>query len=395
MPLRLATLLALAVAVQAGAQTPVKPPPGTPVPSDFPASGKYWVFVGTYTGKDSKGVYRCELDAVSGKLSLPELAAEVGSPSFLHIAPDGKTLYAVGEADGKDGGGVYSWKLDPATGKLSEQVSLTSKGAGPCHISTDAKNQFAIVSNYGGGSCTAFKLKADGSLDSRTGFIQHEGKVFDAKRQGGPHGHSGFFDATGTLAFVCDLGLDKVMIHKLNHDTGEITPNDPAFVKLPDRSGPRHIAIAPGNEVAFVNGEIDMSVHVVKLDVKGNKFEVVQSLSTLPEGEKVVPAFSTAECRIHPNGQFVYVSNRGHNSIAAFSYDPREIRLKPIGHIKGDIKTPRNFNISPDGRWMLVASQDGMKVAVYVIDAKTGLARETETAVKVGSPVCIKFLAKP
>lgn len=359
------------------------------------AADKYWVYLGTYTGKDSKGIYRCEFDSATGKLGEPQLAAEVGSPSFLHIAPDGKSLYAVGEAEGKDGGGVYSWKLDAATGKLSEQVSLTSKGAGPCHISTDAKNQFAVVANYGGGSCTLFKLKDGGALDSRTGFIQHEGKVFDAKRQGGPHGHCGFFDATSSLVFVCDLGLDKVMIHKLDPKTDEIKPHDPAFVKLPDRSGPRHIHIAPGNDVAFVNGEIDMSVHVIKMDVKGNKFELVNSASTLPEGEKVVPQFSTAECRIHPNGKFVYVSNRGYNTVAAFSFDKEKMKLTQVGQIKGDIKTPRNFNISPDGKWMLIASQDGGKVGVYAIDEKTGMAKETDNSVKVGGPVCVKFLAKP
>jgi len=130
------------------------------------AADKYWVYLGTYTGKDSKGIYRCEFDSATGKLGEPQLAAEVGSPSFLHIAPDGKHLYAIGEAEGKDGGGVYSWKLDPATGKLSEQVSLTSKGAGPCHIATDAKSQFAVVANYGGGSTTLFKLKDDGGLDA-------------------------------------------------------------------------------------------------------------------------------------------------------------------------------------------------------------------------------------
>jgi 6-phosphogluconolactonase len=360
--------------------------------ADAPKSGKYWVYFGV---NGNKGIHRCEMDAVSGKLSAAEVVAVVANPSFIHIAPDGKTLYSVGESAGKDGGGVYSWKLDPTTGKLSDQVSLTSGGAGPCHISTDAKNQFAIVANYTGGSCAAFKLKADGSLDKRTAFVQHAGKVFDPKRQGAPHGHCGFFDATGSLAFVCDLGLDQVVIYKLNRETGEITANDPAFIKLPDRSGPRHIHIAPSNDVAFVNGEIDMTVHVVKMDVKANKFEVVQSLSTLPEGEKVVPAFSTAEVRIHPNGQFVYVSNRGHNTIAAFGYDARAMKLTPIGHIKGDIKTPRNFNITPDGKWMLIASQDGGKVAVYAIDEKTGLATETESSVKVDRPVCVKFLAKP
>jgi 6-phosphogluconolactonase len=363
--------------------------------AELPKSGKYWVYLGTYTNPTgSKGIYRCELDAGSGKLSAPELAAEAGSPSFVHIAADGKTLYAVGEAAGKDGGGVYSWKLDAATGKLSEQVSRTSGGGGPCHISTDPKSEFAIIANYGGGSCATFKLKADGSLDQRTAFVQHTGKGPTA-RQTAPHGHCAFFDATGTLAFVCDLGLDKVLIYKLNRETGAMTANEPAFVKLPDGSGPRHLHIAPSNDVAFVCGELDLTVNVVKMDVKANKFEVVQSLSTLPEGTKATPKDSTAEIRIHPNGKFVYVSNRGHNSIAAFAYDATTMKLKLAGHITGDIKTPRNFNISPCGKWMLIASQDGGKVGVYAIDEATGLAKETEHSVKVDVPVCVKFLTKP
>ena len=375
---RLSLLLLLALPALAFAEQPVR-------------FAQYWVFFGCYTdGKTSKGVYRAELDTATGKLSAPELAAVVGSPSFLHIAPDGKTLYAVGEAAGKDGGGVYSWKLDPATGKLSDQVSLTSKGAGPCHISTDNANKFAVVANYGGGSTAVFKLKPDGSLDSRTGFLQH-----DKPEKGAPHGHCGFFDNTGTLAFVPDLGLNRVLIHKLNRDTGTIAPHDPAFVQLPAGSGPRHIHLAPDNSVAFACGETDMTVNVIKMDAKANKYELVQSASTLPDGEKKAAGQSTAECRIHPNGKFVYVSNRGHNTVAAFKYDAAAMRVSLAGHIAGDIKTPRNFNVTPDGGFMLIASQDGDKVGVYKIDTATGLAKETEFSAKVAKPVCVKFLAKP
>jgi len=360
-----------------------------------PRHANYWVFFGPYTANGkSQGIYRASFDSKTGAITEPELAAEVGSPSFLHIAPDGKSLYAVGESSGKDGGGVFSWKLDPATGKLSDQVSKTSGGGGPCHISTDAKNEFAVVANYGGGSTAVFKLNADGSLGDRTAFVQHEGKSVNKQRQGEPHAHCGFFDGTGTLACVCDLGLDKVLLHKLDRKTGKLEANDPAFIKLPDGSGPRHIHIAPDDSVAFVNGELDMTVNVVKFDAKGGKFEVVQSLSTLPKDAKRDGA-STAETRIHPNGKFVYVSNRGHNTIAAFEYDKESMKLKALGHIEGDIKTPRNFNITPDGQWMLIASQDGGKVGVYKIDDKTGLAKETEHSAKIDGCVCVKFLAKP
>jgi 6-phosphogluconolactonase len=361
-----------------------------------PKSGKYWVYYGPYTSKGkSEGVYRSELNAATGELSKPELAATVGSPSFLHIAPNGKTIYAVGEAaGGKDGGGVYSWKLHPATGKLSDQVSLTSGGSGPCHISTDAKNEFAIVANYSGGSTAVFKLKEDGSLDKRTSFVQHKGSSVNPNRQKEPHAHCGFFEGTGKLAFVCDLGLDQVLLYDLDRSTGELKPHDPPYIKMPAGSGPRHIHIAPKGHVAFVNGELDMTLNVVAMDLSKNKFEVVQSLPTISEADKKKPGNSTAETRIHPNGKFVYVSNRGHNSITVYEFLNATVVAKAIGQITGDIKTPRNFNITPCGKWMLIASQDGGKVGVYAIDPDTGMAKETEYSAKIDGCVCVKFLAR-
>ncbi|MBL8890254.1 MAG: lactonase family protein [Planctomycetaceae bacterium] len=351
---------------------------------------RYWVYLGTYTSESgSQGIYRCILDPATGEVSAPELAAELGSPSFIHISADGQSLYAIGES--MEEGGVYSFKLDQKTGKLSDQVTLTSGGATACHISTDQKNQFAVVSNYFGGSYSFFKLKPNGSLESR---IAHHAipviKIDGADREA--RGHCGFFDATGTLAFTCDAGQDKVHIYKLNREQGTVTPNDPPYLAMPALSAPRHIHIAPDNSVAFVNGERDMTVNLVKLDVAGNQFEVIQSLSTLREGEKVEAGYSTAECRIHPSGKFVYVSNRGHNTIAAFKYDANVKKLSPVGHITGDIKIPRNFNITPCGQWMLIASQDGGKVGVYKIDTTTGLATETKHSIKIDQCVCIKFL---
>ncbi len=361
--------------------------------NDEPQSEQYWVFLGTYTSADgSRGIYRSSFDATTGQLSQPELAMELESPSFFHIAPDGKSLYAVRENNQE--GGVHSFRLDPQTGALSQQVTLSSVGATACHVSTDNANQFAVVSNYFGGSFAFFKLKPDGSLDSR---IAHYPipvtKIDGVDREA--RGHCGFFDATGTLAFTCDAGQDKVHIYRVDRAKGTITPNDPPYLALPALSAPRHIHIAPDNSVAFVNGERDMTVNVVKLDVARNKFEVIQSLSTLRESEKVEPGYSTAECRIHPSGKFVYVSNRGHDTIAAFRYDAASKQLSPAGHITGDIKIPRNFNISPCGKWMLIASQDGGKVGVYQIDPATGLAKETANAIKIDHCICIKFLAKP
>jgi 6-phosphogluconolactonase len=361
--------------------------------TDSPKSGQYWVYLGTYTSDGgSKGIYRSSLDAKTGELSEPELATELDSPSFFHISPNGKSLYAISESNQE--GGVHSFRLDPKSGKLSDQVSLTSGSATACHISTDSKNQFAVVSNYTGGSFAFFKLSPNGDLESRIAHfaipvIRVDGVDREAR------GHCGFFDATGTLAFTCDAGQDKVHIYKVDRKQGTVTQNDPPYLAMPALSAPRHIHIAPDNRVAFVNGERDMTVNLVRLDVAGNKFEVIQSLSTLRESEKVESGYSTAECRIHPNGKFVYVSNRGHNTIAAFRYDAASMKLSRAGHITGNITIPRNFNISPCGKWMLIASQDGGKVGVYAIDESTGLAKETANSIKIDQCICVKFLPKP
>jgi 6-phosphogluconolactonase len=363
--------------------------------ADPPASGKYWVYFGTYTGGKggSKGIYRCEFDVKTGKLTKPEVAAELTNPTFVAIAPSGQTLYSIGETSDagkkKNEGGVFAFRLDPATGALTKLSENTSGGPGPCHISTDKAGQFALVANYGGGSCAVFKLNPDGGIAARTDFKQHKGTGKDPGRQAGPHTHCGYFDETGHYALVVDLGVDRVFVYKLDRDTGKITEVN--AIKMPAGSGPRHVHIAPGNDRAFVCGELDSTVSVVNLDFAHDKTAVVQTLSTLPGG-KPVPGNSTAEVRIHPNGKFVYVSNRGHNSIAAFSWDGT--KLTPIGHATAGIKTPRNFRIDPTGRWMLVANQDGNDVAVFEIGAD-GLPKPAGHTVPVPMPVCVKFLAKP
>lgn len=357
------------------------------------AADKYWVYFGTYTGgKDgSKGIYRSEFDTTTGSLTEPQVAAEVGSPSFLAIAPSGTALYAIGETTGnkKDGGGVYAFRLDPATGRLTKLNQLTSGGAGPCHIVTDPEGKFAVVANYSGGSCAAFRLKPDGSLDARTAFVQHKGNSVNPGRQKEPHAHCGTFDNSGKFAFVVDLGLDKVMVYNIDRETGALTATTP--IQLPAGSGPRHIQFTPDNRIAFVCGELDCTANVVKMDPATGQGKVVQSVSTLPSG-KPGKGDSTAEVRIHPSGKFVYVSNRGHNSIAAFGWDGQ--KLTPIGHASEGIKTPRNFNLDPSGKWMLVANQDGNDVVVFAV-GDDGLPKPTGAKVRVPKPVCVKFLAKP
>ena len=346
-----------------------------------------WVFIGTYTGKaGSQGIYRSKLNATTGKLSSPELAAEAESPSFLALHPNGKFLYAVGETSGKDGGTVLAYSIDAKSGKLTELNQDKTVGSGPCHISVDPKGRYVTVANYGGGSTAVFKLSPDGKLDGRVGFVQHKGTSADKSRQEAPHAHCSFFDPQGNYLLTVDLGIDRVKAFKVDSKAGlqELTEED---VITPPGVGPRHIAIAPDGKFAYVCGELNSTVNVIELGGAG-KNKVVQSLSTLPEPVK---GNSTAECILGPGGKFVYVSNRGHNSIAVFKVG-EDRKLTSAGHIAGDIKTPRNFNIDPSGKWMLIASQDGGKVGVWALDEKTGLAKETGETIAVSKPVCVKFL---
>ncbi|HEY3789609.1 MAG TPA: lactonase family protein [Urbifossiella sp.] len=364
------------------------PAPGASA-ADKAAADSYWVFFGTYTGgkTGSKGIYRSKMDAKTGKLSEPEVAFEMGSPSFLAIHPNNKFLYAVGEGGGAEGGPVVAFALDGETGKLTKLNEGKSGGSGPCHISIHPKGTYAIVANYGGGSSAIFKLD-DGKIGERTSFMQHTGSGKDPGRQKEPHAHCGFFSPNGEYAIVDDLGIDRVKIFKFDQETGKATDDSAADVITPPGSGPRHIAIAPDGKFGYVCGELDSTVNVIKFNWAEGKPAVIESLSTLA---KPVKGNSTAECILSPDGKFVYVSNRGANTIAVFKVDA-DRKLTAAGHITGDIKTPRNFNIDPSGKWMLIASQDGNKVGVYAMDQASGGATETETSVKVGAPVCVKFV---
>ncbi|QEL19102.1 lactonase family protein [Limnoglobus roseus] len=353
-------------------------------------AGPIWAFFGTYTGKESKGIYASTFDPKTGTLGEPVLAAEVGSPSFLAVHPTNKYLYAVGEGavKGNKGGGVYAFAIDAATGKLTKLNEGDSVGAGPCQVSIDPSGKMLFIANYGGGSSTVFAVNADGKLGKQLAFNQYAGTSVDKGRQEAPHTHCTVFDKAGQHCFVVDLGLDTVMVYAVDPTAGTLS-DKPQLITMPKGTGPRHIALNKDNTIAYVNGELNMTANVVKLDIAAGKFEVVQSLSTVPEG-KPMKGYSTAETKLHPNGKFVYVSNRGQNSVAAFAVEA-DGKLKAIGHITGDIKTPRNFNIDPSGKWMLIANQDGNSVQVYALD-ESGLAKPTASKVKVGSPVCVKFV---
>lgn len=362
-----------------------------------PAPKAYHVFFGTYTGGKSRGIYLSRLDAVSGRLSAAELVAETKSPSFLAIHPSGRFLYAVGELGdfgGKKEGAVGAWSLDPATGRLTALNQQSSGGAHPCHITVDRTGRWALVANYTGGNVAVLPILPDGTLGPASCVVQHFGWSRDPKRQGEPHAHSINLDAENRFAVAADLGIDKLLVYAFDAGRGQLTPANTPFLLAEPGSGPRHFAFHPDGRRAFAINELSQTVSAMKYDPKTGELEPLISVSTLPAGQ-VVPGNSTAEVQVHPKGEFVYGSNRGHDSIAVFRIERAGRRLTLVENVPTLGKTPRNFAIEPGGRWLLAANQDSDSVVVFGIDRKTGRLAATGQPMEVGRPVCVKFLALP
>jgi len=364
------------------------------------ASDSYIVYFGTCTlsGK-SKGIYTCLLDASTGKLSAPELAAETANPSFVTIHPDHRYLYAVGESGvfgGRKTGAVSAFAIDQATGKLTLLNRQSAGGLGPCHVNIDRSGKCVLVANYSGGSCASLPVRDDGSLGEAASFIRHAGSSVNPDRQAGPHPHSINPSPDNRFAFVADLGLDKVLVYKLDPARATLTPNDPPFVTVPSGSGPRHLAFHPDGRFAYVINEMLCTVTAFSYDAKLGTLKATQTISTLPRGESVQPGYSTAEVQVHPGGKFLYGSNRGHDTIAVFAIDRESGTLRLIQNEPAQGKIPRNFGIDPTGAWLLVANEKSDNVVVFSIATMTGKLRPTGQIIEVGAPMCVKFMsAKP
>ncbi len=360
--------------------------------AEDPKPGKATVFVGTYTDGQSKGIYRFDFDESTGEPSALRLAAELKNPSFLAIAPGGRFLYSVSEVDsldGQRGGAIAGFAVDPKTGDLTALNHKSTGGNGPCHVTVDKAGKNVLAANYGGGSVAALPIEADGRLGDRTAFIQHTGSSVNPSRQKEPHAHSVNLDAANHYAFVADLGLDKVLIYRFDPSKGTLIPNDPPSASLAPGAGPRHFAFHPSGKYAYAISELNSTVTVWSYDSEHGRLTELQTISSLPEGEKGTNY--PADVQVHPSGRFLFGSNRGHNSIVSYVIDPQTGKLSQPSHQSQAIKNPRNFAIDPSGKFLLVANQDLDTVVVFKIDMTTGALTPTGHSIKVGKPVCLKF----
>jgi 6-phosphogluconolactonase len=356
------------------------------------SSNKMLVFIGTYTGGPSKGIYTYELDLQNGSLREIGLAAESPNPSFLAIHPNKRFLYSVNELEGKGNGLITGFTIDSKTGKLTKINETSTGGPGPCFLTVDRTGKFVLAANYSGGSVCAAPINERGELGPDSAFIQHAGSSVDKSRQSEPHAHSINLDAHNRFAIAADLGLDKLLVYRFDAAKGTLTPNDPPFATIAPGSGPRHFAFHPNGKNAYVINEIASTLTALSYDADRGVLTGLQTLSTLANGP--VKGNSTAEVQVHPSGKFVYGSNRGDNSIAIFAVDASSGKLTHVANTSTRGKTPRNFGIDPTGKFLIAANQDSDSLAVFRIDQTSGKLEAIGETISAPKPVCVKFLAK-
>jgi 6-phosphogluconolactonase len=351
------------------------------------------LYVGTYTENlPSKGIYLLRISR-TGALTNLGVAAETTNPSFVTMSPNGRFAYAVNEVEkieGRPTGGVTAFGRIRSTNLLHTLRRETTGGAAPCYASTDRAGRFLFVANYTGGSFSVFPILSDGGVGAATSFVQHEGKGPDAERQEGPHAHCIIADPANRFGLVADLGLDRVLVYPFDARTGALTTTPAAAGVLAPGAGPRHLAFHPNGRVLYVTNELDSTVTAFRYEPSTGALTPMQTVPAV--SEPVTTRNAPADIHIHPSGRFLYMSNRGHNSIAAFAIDATSAELHPLQLIRTGGDWPRNFAIDPTGRFLLVANQRSNDIHVFRIDQRTGRLTATSHGIAMTAPVCIRFL---
>ncbi|HEY5911544.1 MAG TPA: lactonase family protein [Verrucomicrobiae bacterium] len=351
------------------------------------------VYIGTYTGARSQGIYAARFDATSGKLSAPELAAEAKNPTFLAVSPNGRFLYAaneIGNFAGGTSGGISAYRIEKETGKLTLLNQQPSGGSGPCHVEVDKRGNCVLAANYGSGSVAVFKVAADGRLAGPGFQVQHRGSSVNPQRQQGPHAHHITCDAANRFVLACDLGLDQVLLYRFDSRQATLNANNPPSIALAPGAGPRHLAFHPNGRWVYVINELNSTLSAFEYAPRSGTLTALSTVSTLPEG--FAGRNSCAEVAVHPSGKYVYGSNRGDDSIALFAIDPKTGRASFVARESTRGKTPRHFALDPAGKWLLAENQDSNDIFVFRVDAGSGRLEPVGGRVEVGAPVCLVFV---
>jgi 6-phosphogluconolactonase len=359
------------------------------------------LYVGIYTtgttdaagdNRQSEGIYSYRLHLDSGRLEKLGVTGGVVNPSFLALAPGGRYLYAVNEVEefgGQPTGAVSAFAVDRRRAELRLLNREPSHGGAPCYVTIDRTGRFALVANYSGGSVSVLPLGRDGRLGAATDLSRHSGSGPNAERQQAPHAHCIVLDPLNRYAFAADLGADRLVCYRFDARRGKLAPAAEPWVKTAPGAGPRHFAFHPGGKLAYLVNELDSSVTALSYDGTRGRLRPFQTIGTLPadySGEN-----TCADIHVSPSGRFLYVSNRGHDSLACYAIARRGGRLSLIEHVSTRGRTPRNFAIDPTGRFLLAANQNSHNIVVFRLDSRTGRLSPTGHETEVPSPVCLKF----
>ncbi len=356
------------------------------------------VYVGTYTDKGGEGIFAFRFDPATGKSVALGLAAAIENPSFLAADPRARFLYAVNELKtfrGDPTGAVSVLAIDRESGRLKLLQQVSSLGRDPAHVSLDKSARFLLVANYDDansarGNSAVFPIGPDGRLGPHSALVQDVGSSVNPERQTQPHPHSIQVTNDNRFVLVADLGLDELLVYRFDAATGSLTPGRPPFVKTEPGAGPRHVAFAPSGKSVYVVNELASTVTVFAFDPGPGTLVGEQTVPTLPTD--FAGKNKAAEIGLDAKGRFLYVSNRGEDSLAVFRIDPENGTLTPAEGVPSGGRTPRSFAIDPTGQWLLAADQDSNDVRLFRIDPSSHKLTATSRYLKVVSPACVLFV---
>jgi 6-phosphogluconolactonase len=357
-------------------------------------SEEYWMYVGTYTSGGSRGIYPFRFRVAGGELFPAGEATRISNPSFLALHPNNRYLYSVSEVSSFQGknGAIAAFLIDDKTGALTFLNTVSSEGGDPSHLAVDKTGKWLATANYKTGSVSVFPVAGDGKLGRSASSMQHSGSGKDAARQEGPHAHSVNFSPDNRFLLVSDLGLDRIMIYRFDSAKGTLAPNDPPFATLAPGAGPRHLSFHPNGRFVYQVNELNSTLTVFAFDRDAGSLRTIETVPTLPK--EYSGANSAAEVAVHPDGSFLYASNRGHDSIAVFAIKDEGARVEPVEHVLTQGRTPRHFALDPTGNFLFAANQHSGIIVGFRIDRKTGKLVPTGNALRAINPACILFAPK-
>lgn len=349
-----------------------------------------------FQGARGRGIAVFRFDEETGALTLLSETGGIDNPTFLSIDPARRTVYANSEVFGWNEGTATAYRFDPATGGLTYLGKQPTEGSITAYNSLDRTGRFLLVANYAigdvdelpGRSAVVLPIRDDGGLGPVVDRVTHSGTGPNAARQERPHAHSIVASPDNRFVIVADLGIDKLMVYRLNAESGRLAPAPTPSFALPPGSGPRHVAFHPNGRMLLVINELASTIASLAWDAAAGVLSPLDSVPAVPAG---VEDSHCADLHVSPDGRFVYGSNRGHDSIVVYRIDPASGRMALAGHVPSGGPTPRSFALDPSGQFLLAANQNGDSLVVFRLDPDTGLPVPTGTVAPIGTPMCVRL----